>query len=997
MIHEEVNRMKKWRYRFRSAFILALTVVMVGKNANDMSLYAQAKSTYNMSEGNKSSGQTASTYEISKDERMTTDEKRIYDATKSLVQGVAAGETEEKSVTVVEIDHFTDLWDTNVSRTVNRALSYLLMDCPYDLYWYDKDAGAAYEYKFDDNGRVASMKLSMAVAAEYQDSSNKYKADTEKTSKAKEIARKAQTIVNSHWKESDYKKLKAYMNEICKLVSYNWDVYDGSGSVPYGNPWQPVWVFDGEPDTNVVCEGYAKAFQYLCDLSIFVNAKCYTVEGFMQGGIGNEGNHMWNIVTLEGRNYLVDVTNCDEEAVGYPDQLFLAGGEGSPQKGYTISLNQRSTISYQYASGQSELLGEVLELSPYSYQDPDKLRLTITEPTVTEVVFGDAVDNQVLTGGLAVNGDGEEVSGTFTWDSSVNSYGNVGTHTLNAVFTPDNPQYQPVNNVRVSVKVAPRPVTVQAERKSKAYGQPDPVLTYTYTNVIEGCPLSGELARTSGEEAGTYSILQGSLTDANNPNYTIAFTGNSLEIVPAAGIPLEFIVGNVRATAANAVTVKQDAAYGDLWPDIIRIGTITAKTGAGEDSVPGHFTLQESGSPAVGGGQSFHVLYNGTIGGQAYRNEVVCEGRVDVKRRVIQVSAGSYKITKAYDKTRAGGTASGQLALNNLLAADVNRVNVTAAPTGYTSADVGSQNRMAVNLALSGVAADNYELANSTVEVPCEITPKVITPTVKVSGSYAYTGRAITPTVTVADGTDVLAASDYALVLSNNKNTGTAKVSVRSKNGGNYTWNPAVETSFTIDKADYKGTKTGTTSMEYGGIAVFSMYSMLSEGYKLGDIHVEDKDQILAEAPSVSGTVLSCKLTSDRGKEGKSAVITLPVTESANYRPYNLTFTVTMAAQRADSNNQPAISSGNGTGQASAPAAPPSTDIQDAPSSTYGNMGNTQISDNATVSPLDIGNSKSGRTGSINMAPIIGGALGITLAAGIVGGIHIIRRRKKIK
>lgn len=28
-----------------------------------------------------------------------------------------------------------------------------------------------------------------------------------------------------------------------------------------------IWVFDGDSSTNVVCEGYAKAFQYLCDLS----------------------------------------------------------------------------------------------------------------------------------------------------------------------------------------------------------------------------------------------------------------------------------------------------------------------------------------------------------------------------------------------------------------------------------------------------------------------------------------------------------------------------------------------------------------------------------------------------------------------------------------------------------------------------------------------------------------------------------------------------------
>ena len=56
------------------------------------------------------------------------------------------------------------------------------------------------------------------------------------------------------------------------------------------------------------------------------------------------------------------------------------------------------------------------------------------------------------------------------------------------------------------------------------------------------------------------------------------------------------------------------------------------------------------------------------------------------------------------------------------------------------------------------------------------------------------------------------------------------------------------------------------------------MYSMLPEGYKLGEIRVSDPDKILAEKPVVSSTVLTCKLVNDKGKEGKTAEITVPVT-----------------------------------------------------------------------------------------------------------------------
>jgi replicative DNA helicase len=51
--------------------------------------------------------------------------------------------------------------------------------------------------------------------------------------------------------ESDYEKLQSYRNEICGLTDYNHAaVTDGA---PYGNPWQLIWVFDGNSTTNVVC------------------------------------------------------------------------------------------------------------------------------------------------------------------------------------------------------------------------------------------------------------------------------------------------------------------------------------------------------------------------------------------------------------------------------------------------------------------------------------------------------------------------------------------------------------------------------------------------------------------------------------------------------------------------------------------------------------------------------------------------------------------------
>ena len=155
---------------------------------------------------------------------------------------------------------------------------------------------------------------------------------------------KAQAIVNQCAGLSDEEKLRAYKDEICALTEYNFDVL--AGGVRYGDPWQLIYVFDEDPSTKVVCEGYAKAFQYLCDLSTFQeDTTCYTVVGDMNGGA-----HMWNVVRMgDGKSYLVDVTNCDTGMAGHPDKLFLAGGTGSVDAGYTVN-----GISYVYETGTGE-------------------------------------------------------------------------------------------------------------------------------------------------------------------------------------------------------------------------------------------------------------------------------------------------------------------------------------------------------------------------------------------------------------------------------------------------------------------------------------------------------------------------------------------------------------------------------------------------------------------------------------------------------------------
>lgn len=289
-------------------------------------------------------------------------------------------------------DAVTALRD-QITPSLDNIFGYLLVDCPYDLYWFNKSgagvamtgwgvSGSTYDGKDYTLSVSSDLEYSFSVAEEYQDESAAFPTVTVKqslTRPAAEAAQNAKKIVKKYEGYSDHDKLAAYRKEICSLVSYNYDA--ASNNPPYGNPWQMIWVFDGDPETEVVCEGYSKAFQYLCDMSDFFspNIRCCTVTGVMDGGTG-EGPHMWNIVTMDDRNnYIVDVTNCDGDSEEEQGRLFLVGAEGNVANGYAVVIGSGSytqTITYEYSKGEKgslnmpEMYGNILQISVADYQFP---------------------------------------------------------------------------------------------------------------------------------------------------------------------------------------------------------------------------------------------------------------------------------------------------------------------------------------------------------------------------------------------------------------------------------------------------------------------------------------------------------------------------------------------------------------------------------------------------------------------------------------------------
>ena len=280
----------------------------------------------------------------------------LYNELKSIVSDIAAGNVSSTSVTINLEYTYSELGVNTYEEAVRyisstltptSVMSYLIYDCPYEMYWMDKtqdmpmDVGSSRTR----DGITVRVVLKLPVSTDYQGESE-YTVDTEKTALAGTAIANAQSIVDKYADELDLDKIAAYKDEICALVTYEEDYEDAD----YGDIWQLIWVFDGDDSTNVVCEGYSKAFQYLCDISEFeADVECYTVTGYTSNGV-TIGSHMWNLIRIDGTTYMVDVTNSETDSLGETGDLFMVSDEDAisyNSYGYVVSASgYRITYTY---------------------------------------------------------------------------------------------------------------------------------------------------------------------------------------------------------------------------------------------------------------------------------------------------------------------------------------------------------------------------------------------------------------------------------------------------------------------------------------------------------------------------------------------------------------------------------------------------------------------------------------------------------------------------
>ena len=114
-----------------------------------------------------------------------------------------------------------------------------------------------------------------------------------------------------------------------------------------------------------------------------------------------------------------------------------------------------------------------------------------------------------------------------------------------------------------------------------------------------------------------------------------------------------------------------------------------------------------------------------------------------------------------------------------------------------------------ITLTIEGTG--NY---TGTATVEWKITPKTVTPTMKVA-SCTYTGDALEPAVTLKDGDAVIPEGEYTAEYSNNTNAGTGRVTIKDVEGGNYII-ASISRDFPIDQA------AAPTNIQHGTLSVIN-------------------------------------------------------------------------------------------------------------------------------------------------------------------------------
>ena len=742
--------------------------------------------------------------------------------------------------------------------SADKVWQALLADLPYALYWHDKTMGIVYSY-IPDNG-LKDVTFKFKVAAEFRGGSL-YTTNIPNVPAAVAVAKQ---VVSANRGRSDYDKLQAYRQYICDQVSYNSGINAGTA---YGNPWQLLWVFDGDASTNVVCEGYAKAFKYLCDLTEESNGWIGSVETLDVTGTMDGGRHMWNVVRINGTNYLADVTNCDQGMVGYPTELFLCGIQTKGSSMY----HQGTETTYIYDTDtRNSFKAADLAVSAAGF-DPG----AATAPA--NVTLGDA---KVVTGGIQVTwneADGAAKYKVYRKDAANTVWKVIaivtGTSYVDKSAAAGVTYSYTVRGVGADGELSPG-----FDRTGVSTTIPAASTTPADVKLIDAKVVSGGIQVTWNEADGAvkYKVYR---KDAMNTVWKVIATVTGTSYVDksaAAGVTYSY-------------TVRGVGADGELSPGFDRTGVSATIP---KPTAPANVTL--GGAKAVSGG--IQVTWNEADGAAKYK--VYRKDAANTVWRVIATVTGtSYtdktaKIGTKYSYTVRGVDADGELSPG------FDRTGVSATISAPTNVKlVGAK-------AVNGGIQVTWQQANGAVKykvyrkdtantdwkvIATVSSASYVDRTTKIGTKYTYTVRGV-----AADGKTLSPGYDKTGVSATAAPANVTMGSAKAVNSGiQVTWQRAE------DAAKYRVYRKDAANTGWKAIATVSDTSYVDKTAKIGTKYTYTVRGVAADGKTlspgydktgVSATATPAKVALVGGKRVTSGTKGIQVTwkSTANAQTYNV-------------------------------------------------------------------------------------------------------------
>lgn len=829
----------------------------------------------------------------------------------------------------------------------SRVFPALMQDHPELFFWFDRHSFETGGITFrNDNGYFVGT-LNMKVTAAYRKpDGDEFTFDKTLLDNVQEALNTAQEIVSDAASLDDVGKLEAYRDAVCRMTSYNHAAAGNGGSAEMGeDPWQIIWVFDNDEDTKVVCEGYSKAFQYLCDLTEFNgDVKCYIATGDCGGP------HMWNIVVIDGTGYLVDVTNADVDDMEVDgttyhldsclDEFFLMGQTLSSGKTYTA---RRPAKQFEIDGGTLTVGGGTLT---YTYKNDMGFDVDL------DLLNLSARDYAVLTGTPVIQKDGAAVSGTLVYAPGVTLTAVVNGGASGASYT-----YQWLKDGNAISGAASGTYALQegdigssitvriADRATEAFKVSQPVRI-----ISSGPPTAANF--TIADPGPGYLVYDGTvktLTVTSNygvtPTVSYRKDGRTVTEIRDAGTYQVFVTVPAHAglEAASGLQIGEiTVAKADVELDTVASLSLRPRESKSlfltppslpsgmrlsfsPSSVRNVFTVNTTNGLVTAGTNETAepVMVTVSVTGSNPNYNTPASKTVPVTVNNLPVPA--LTVNPLPNSIPVGGEAtitvgaSYQNSDGETVTVDSALISVSIDPDSAEIAEIKAGGKILgkqvgtarINVSLPA-SPDEYAANQTTAELTVtgmEITPAVtITPP---TGGYVYKGEDwtaedldIAVTYTDGNGTHTLTEDDYTVELSGEDlmNAGSTVAVKVSPKGLNYSWMP-VEDSFEIVKAPAPAVTLPDVQRhyDYAGADTFELASAPAiaqyapTGYVLGE--VADEDSVLSGPVTVSEEGVLSYTLARMTEAGVNKFAAVPVTiQSRNYKDFSVTVKIVRVA-----------------------------------------------------------------------------------------------------